>query len=312
MLTRASLRFYAATNVMVVVGVAVAVAVLAGALLVGSSVRDSLREIALGRLGATDVVISSPILLPRGAGRRSGPRPRAVGCAPHGLQRRGRARRVATDRGPRDGLRHRRAVRPVPRCRRRSLSLAARRWSVRRWRENSARGRATASRCEWPSRRMFRCRRCRAGARTPANGSASRCRACSTSRRSPSSRSTPSQGPVLAIYVPMERLQRDLELGRTRQHDPGRVRRRGRQLIKRRSCDDLIAPAATTGRRGAARPADAGRRRPSSRAAADSFRWRWSMRSEPKRRASSAPSCRCSPTWRTRFASAIDRCRTRR
>jgi putative ABC transport system permease protein len=60
MLTRASLRFYAATNVMVVIGVAVAVAVLAGALLVGSSVRQSLREIALGRLGATDVVVSSP------------------------------------------------------------------------------------------------------------------------------------------------------------------------------------------------------------------------------------------------------------
>jgi len=60
MLTRASLRFYAATNAMVVLGVAVAVAVLAGALLVGSSVRDSLRELALSRLGATDIVVSSP------------------------------------------------------------------------------------------------------------------------------------------------------------------------------------------------------------------------------------------------------------
>ena len=60
MLTRASLRFYAATNAMVVLGVAVAVAVLAGALLVGSSVRDSLRELALSRLGNTDVVITSP------------------------------------------------------------------------------------------------------------------------------------------------------------------------------------------------------------------------------------------------------------
>ena len=59
-LTRASLRFYAATNAMVVLGVAVAVAVLAGALLVGSSVRDSLRELALSRLGATDLVVSSP------------------------------------------------------------------------------------------------------------------------------------------------------------------------------------------------------------------------------------------------------------
>ena len=59
-LTRASLRFYAATNAMVVLGVAVAVAVLAGALLVGSSVRDSLRELALSRLGATDIVVTSP------------------------------------------------------------------------------------------------------------------------------------------------------------------------------------------------------------------------------------------------------------
>ena len=41
-------------------GVAVAVAVLAGALLVGASVRESLRQIALGRLGATDVVVTSP------------------------------------------------------------------------------------------------------------------------------------------------------------------------------------------------------------------------------------------------------------
>lgn len=61
MLTRASLRYYAATNVLVVLGVAVAVAVLGGALLVGASVRESLQQIALGRLGATDAVITSPI-----------------------------------------------------------------------------------------------------------------------------------------------------------------------------------------------------------------------------------------------------------
>jgi ABC-type lipoprotein release transport system permease subunit len=60
MLTTASLRYYAATNTMVVLGVAVAVAVLAGALLVGESVRESLREIALSRLGATDAVVTSP------------------------------------------------------------------------------------------------------------------------------------------------------------------------------------------------------------------------------------------------------------
>src|SRR5688572_13427655 len=60
MLARASLRYYKATNAMVVLGVAVAVAVLAGALLVGASVRESLRDIALSRLGATEVVLTAP------------------------------------------------------------------------------------------------------------------------------------------------------------------------------------------------------------------------------------------------------------
>jgi putative ABC transport system permease protein len=57
---RASLRYYAKTNLLVMLGIAVAVAVLAGALLVGTSVRASLRQIALGRLGATDAVVTSP------------------------------------------------------------------------------------------------------------------------------------------------------------------------------------------------------------------------------------------------------------
>src|SRR5687767_1194829 len=60
MLTQAGLRYYKGTNAMVVLGVAVAVAVLAGALLVGASVRESLRQIALGRLGATEVVVTAP------------------------------------------------------------------------------------------------------------------------------------------------------------------------------------------------------------------------------------------------------------
>lgn len=72
MLTRASLRYYAGTNALVVLGVAVAVAVLAGALLVGESVRESLRQLALGRLGQTDVIVTSPMffrtaLAPSGA-----------------------------------------------------------------------------------------------------------------------------------------------------------------------------------------------------------------------------------------------------
>lgn len=58
-LIRASLRHYRALHALVAAGVAVAVAVLAGALIVGSSVRASLRDLALARLGATELVVSS-------------------------------------------------------------------------------------------------------------------------------------------------------------------------------------------------------------------------------------------------------------
>ena len=56
----ATLRHYRGINTLVVAGVAIAVAVLAGALLVGASVRASLRDLALARLGQTDVVVSAP------------------------------------------------------------------------------------------------------------------------------------------------------------------------------------------------------------------------------------------------------------
>ncbi|MFM8534149.1 MAG: ABC transporter permease, partial [Acidimicrobiia bacterium] len=62
MLTRASLRYYAGTNALVVLGVAVAVAVLAGALLVGTSVRNSMQQLALGRLGHAYAVDSAPTI----------------------------------------------------------------------------------------------------------------------------------------------------------------------------------------------------------------------------------------------------------
>lgn len=61
-LTRLVLRgmaYHWRTNLAVVLGVAAATAVLAGALVVGESVRGSLRDIALGRLGRTDAVVSS-------------------------------------------------------------------------------------------------------------------------------------------------------------------------------------------------------------------------------------------------------------
>ena len=59
-----SARYYWRTNLAVVLGVAAAVAVLAGALVVGDSVRGSLRDLALGRLGRTEHVISAQGFFP--------------------------------------------------------------------------------------------------------------------------------------------------------------------------------------------------------------------------------------------------------
>ena len=58
-LVTAALRHYWRTNLAVIAGVATAVAVLAGALLVGDSVRGSLRDLVLQRLGRTDRVVLS-------------------------------------------------------------------------------------------------------------------------------------------------------------------------------------------------------------------------------------------------------------
>ena len=58
-LVRRNLLHFRQTNLAVIAGVAVAVAVLAGALLVGSSVRSSLRSLALERLGSVDMVVTS-------------------------------------------------------------------------------------------------------------------------------------------------------------------------------------------------------------------------------------------------------------
>src|SRR5512143_915043 len=54
-----NLLYYSRTNAAVVAGVAAAVAVLAGALIVGQSVRASLRDLLNERLGATDYVVSA-------------------------------------------------------------------------------------------------------------------------------------------------------------------------------------------------------------------------------------------------------------
>src|SRR5438128_3245969 len=54
-----NLAYFWRTNTAVVLGVATAVAVLAGALIVGDSVRASLRDLVLSRLGKTEAVVTS-------------------------------------------------------------------------------------------------------------------------------------------------------------------------------------------------------------------------------------------------------------
>lgn len=58
-LIRRNLGYYWRTNLAVILGVATAVAVLSGALLVGDSVRESLRDLVLARLGRTEGVVTS-------------------------------------------------------------------------------------------------------------------------------------------------------------------------------------------------------------------------------------------------------------
>lgn len=58
-LVKNNLRYFRQTNLAVILGVAIATAVLAGALLVGDSVRVSLQDLALARLGKTDLLVTS-------------------------------------------------------------------------------------------------------------------------------------------------------------------------------------------------------------------------------------------------------------
>jgi len=58
-LLKRSLTYYWRTHLALIWGVATAVAVLAGALLVGESVRESLRSLFLGRLGNVEYVVSA-------------------------------------------------------------------------------------------------------------------------------------------------------------------------------------------------------------------------------------------------------------
>jgi ABC-type lipoprotein release transport system permease subunit len=69
-LIQRNLSHYWRTNLAVFAGVAITVAVLAGALLVGDSVRASLRDLALGRLGNTTHVIAAEEFFPQSLAER--------------------------------------------------------------------------------------------------------------------------------------------------------------------------------------------------------------------------------------------------
>ncbi len=98
------LRHHRRTNLAVVAGVATAVAVLAGALLVGNSVRASLRRLALERLGRVESVVNAatlfreelaasfpdaaPLLVLEGVVTAQGSGRRAMGVAVYGVDER--------------------------------------------------------------------------------------------------------------------------------------------------------------------------------------------------------------------------------
>lgn len=69
-LVRRSLRFYARSNLAVALGAAVGTAVLTGALVVGDSMRGSLRRLTLQRLGHIDLALRSEGYLPASAAAR--------------------------------------------------------------------------------------------------------------------------------------------------------------------------------------------------------------------------------------------------
>jgi putative ABC transport system permease protein len=77
-----SLAYYWRTHAAAALGVACAVAVLAGALLVGSSVRASLSALALSRLGRTEVIIAAEMPFTEALGQRLGARLASGGSVP--------------------------------------------------------------------------------------------------------------------------------------------------------------------------------------------------------------------------------------
>ena len=162
-------------------GVATAVAVLAGALLVGDSVRGSLRDLVLQRLGRTDRVVVSTGFFREAlaADLQSDPGFRAAfaGVAPLIVMQGSSPSRRAGAARPRAGLRRRRSILAVSR-RRTDVPArrTARRSSAARWRRTSARRTAAPCSCGSSARRRFRSSRCTARRKIRAHAAPDRAR----------------------------------------------------------------------------------------------------------------------------------------
>ena len=159
------LTYYWRTNLAVIFGVATAVAVLAGALLVGDSVRGSLRDLVVGRLGKTDyVVLSSGFFReqlavnlqkqPEAATSLSNVIPIVVANAVVRVQETGRKAGQVRVYGVDDRF-----------CASTGSRVSTGRpvvthMSVLPWPSSSRRAVTASSLCEWSGRRMFRSSRC--------------------------------------------------------------------------------------------------------------------------------------------------------
>jgi len=232
-MTRASLWHYRAIHVLVALGVAVAVAVLAGALLVGASVRASLRDLALQRLGATDVAVSTATTFSARLGaamvvaapdtiRQTASLVATVGTASHADS--GRAASQVQVYGVDDTFWAFHGVQAVP------LSAREAAISERLAGElGAADGDAIVLRVSGPSEiplGTLQGRRDDGGARLRVTVS----RTLGSGRMGEFSL-VPGQGPVNAVFVPLALLQRELRM-------PARVNTTLLQLMPRDGADD--------------------------------------------------------------------------
>ena len=196
--------YYWRTNLAVILGVATAVAVLSGALLVGDSVRDSLRDLVLARLARRKQWF--PARSFSGTAFRRSARFRADDRDAGNVSR---MRRDRTARGECLNLRRRRSILEVSRgC---SASLSYRRGFERRPGARTGRGSGRRdSDCASKSRLRFRSNRCTAAKKIRAGPFGFDVGATLDANQLGEFSLQPTQGDVFAVFVPLRRLQRDL------------------------------------------------------------------------------------------------------